>query len=345
MQALNDRIVDLNVWNHNKLNLQYRNGALTNRSGVEWINNPFEESYTLGAASPAISVKSRMMSLYNDTKLFIGNRLTANIGLRGEYSAYLRRFNFAPRLYLGYALNRENILSASVGQYFQLPDMEYLKLYDSLDFTSVNKATVSYSHVKQSDKFQLDAYFKKYNNVVAQLEPSGADNGGDGFAWGADVFWKSSFKSLGYWLTCSYNHTEKKYDRFERRIAPDYVSPLVFNVVLKYWMSPLKSMLGVSYNIASGLPFYSETPPYDRLGSTPFHNRADLSWSYLPSGQVVVHLGVQNVFGYRNVYGYRYSRVHPGLRQEITSRNDRFVFLGVFVTLSVDKNLNQLKSL
>jgi hypothetical protein len=150
---------------------------------------------------------------------------------------------------------------------------------------------------------------------------------------------------LEYWLTYSYNHTEKKYGRFSEQIAPEYVSPHSFNVVAKYWIAPLKSLLASSYNINSGTPYYNEVSPYNQLGNTPLRNRLDISWSYLPTSWIIVHCGVQNVLGYKNIYGYHYSKIHPGLRQEITSSSRHFIFLGVFITLSHDKKLNQLKTL
>jgi hypothetical protein len=114
---------------------------------------------------------------------------------------------------------------------------------------------------------------------------------------------------------------------------------------MKYWIAPLKSLLGTSYLVASETPYYNESPPYDRLGNTPMRNRLDISWSYLPASWVIIHLGVQNVLGYKNIYGYHYSKIHPGLRQEITANDPYFFFLGVLVTLSRDKKLNQLKTL
>jgi hypothetical protein len=346
VQYKNDKIKHLNSWNHNKFNVQYTNGKITNRLGIELIHNPYKETYTFDREYKT-RINNEWMSLFNDTKLFLTNKFTVNIGLRGEYSKLLKRFNLAPRLYLAYALNPENILSASIGEYFQLPDMEYLKLGNDLDFTSVNKATFSYSYVKQSSKFQLDTYYKKYDKALTLNQEQGQPvaNDGNGYAWGVDVFWKNNFNNLEYWLTYSYNHTKRKYDWFPEPVTPDYVAPHSFNIVMKYWIAPLKSMLGSSYNIASGTPYYNESFPYDRLGKTPFRNRLDMSWSYLPSKQVIIHFGVQNVLGYTNVYGYHYSKIHPGLRKEITGNSKYFLFLGVFVTLSNNKNLNQLKSL
>jgi hypothetical protein len=340
-----------NIWNHSKLNLQYAKGRITNRMGVEYIFNPFRETYQLKEVGEKykINIDNELASVYNDTKIFLTNNLTANIGLRGEYSAYLEKYNFAPRLYLAYRLNSGHILSASAGEYFQLPSMDYLKLNERLDFTSVNKATVSYGYVKDGSKFQLDAYYKQYKDLITYdrggYYPENVANKGKGYGWGADVFYKNNFKRLEYWLTYSYNQTKKQYGYFPKRVAPAYVAENSLNVTLKYWLNSLKSMLGVNNNFSSGLPYYAELAPYSKLGKTPNHNRLDISWSYLPTSWIVVHFGCQNVLGRKNIYGYEYSQVHPDVRQEISNPQKRFFFVGVFITLSKDKKLYELKNL
>jgi len=349
VQYQNDKVEDLNIWNHNKINLQYSNGKFTNRVGIEYIHNPFKETYTMGE-DYKMNVNNDLMSIYNDAKIFLNNNLSLSLGLRGEYSNYLKQFNIAPRLYVGYRLNRENIISASVGEYFQLPSMDYLKLTDNIDFTSAYKTTVSYSYVKKSSKFQVDAYYKKYKDAVTykngQFYAVDIANNGKGHGYGADVFIRNYFKSLEYWFTYSYNNTEKQYGHFEEKIKPSYVSSHSFNTTLKYWIAPLKSMIGMNYNISAGAPYYNESSPYNKLGTTPLRNRLDLSVSYLPKPWIIIHFGCQNVLGYdKNIYGYEYSKINPEIRKPIGNPDKRFFFLGVFITLSKDKKLNQLKSL
>lgn len=348
IQYKNDKIDNLNVWNHNKANIQYAFGKWTNRMGIEYIYNPFKETYTLGPEYKT-NINNDLMSLYNDTKLFLTNNLTLSLGLRGEYSGYLKQFNLAPRVYAGYRLNRKNIVSASIGEYFQLPSMNYLKLTNTIDFTSVTKGTLSYGYVEKSSKFQLDAYYKKYKNAVTysggSFYPVDIRNAGKGNGWGANVFWKSNFKILEYWLTYSYDHTKKQYAYFPGKVAPSYVSPHSFNITLKYWAASLKSLLGVGYHVSSGVPYYGDSSPYEKLGTTPFHNRLDVSWSFLPKSWIIIHFGCQNVLGYKNIYGYEYSGIHPDLRKEIANPDKRFLFLGVFITFSHNKKLNQLKNL
>jgi hypothetical protein len=339
-----DKIVMQNIWNHNKITLQYKQGRIVNRTGVEFIFNPYEETYSLGVDYKH-SLRSNLAGIYNDTKLFLTPNLTASAGLRGEYSIYLKKFNLAPRLYLAYRLNAKNIVSVAAGDYFQLPAMDYLKLSGNTGFTSVRKATASYSYLEKESKFQIDAYYKKYNDAIAYLQGQFIDNSGYGNGWGADVFWKSYFKTLEYWLTYSYNHTRKKYEDFPEAVAPPYAAPHSFNATLKYWFAPLKSLAGLSYNISSGATYYSDEFPRTALGTTPFRSRLDISWSYLPKQWIVIHFGCQNVLGKKNIYGYEYSKTTPGVRKEITAAYSRFFVVGVFITFSRSKTLNQLKSL
>ncbi|MDR1631838.1 MAG: hypothetical protein LBR97_02985 [Dysgonamonadaceae bacterium] len=349
MQYRNDKLDERNIWSHNKINVQYKNSKLTNRTGIEGIANPYRETYFYDR-NYTTSISSHLVSVYNDTKFFLSNNLTASAGLRGEYSVYLKRFNLAPRLYIGYRLQRRHILSASFGEYFQLPAMRYLKRSDAMDFTSVDKATVSYSYLpNRNSKLQVDAYYKKYKNAVTyregQWQAPETGNDGKGTGYGADVFLKNNYKTLEYWFSYSYNHTKKQYDWFPEAVVPEYVARHSFNATLKYWLAPLKSLLSANYGITSGTPYYKAIYPYNELGRTPLRNSLSLSWSYVPKPGLVVHFACQNVFGYKNIYGYEYSTIHPENRREITNPESRFLFLGVFMTLSNNKKLNQLKNL
>ena len=344
MQYSNDKYVTKNLWNHDKITLQYQSGRITNRTGVELMNNPYTETYSLDVDYRR-QIQNNLASVYNDTKIFLSNNLTASVGLRGEYSFYLKKADLAPRLYLAYKLANEHVFSAALGDYFQLPSLDYLKMTDNLDFASVRKVTAAYSYVKGGSKFQLDTYYKKYRNLTTYSQEQTLTHSGNGYGYGADAFWKSNFKSLEYWISYSFNHTRKKYDIFSEAVAPPYVAAHSFNLTLKYWAAPLKSMIGVSPYITSGIPYYSNEYPYSKTGTTPYHSRIDMSWSYLPKPWLIIHFGWQNVLGRKNIYGYEYSENQPGLRREITADNSRLVFLGVFITLSQSKKLNQLNSL
>ena len=79
-----------------------------------------------------------------------------------------------------------------------------------------------------------------------------------------------------------------------------------------------------------------------------FHS-FNLSWSYLPRQNLIFHFEVTNVFGRDNVFGYEYSRqanADGNFRSvPIAQAAKRFIFFGIFYTLSNDKNANQLNNL
>ncbi len=343
-----DQLRDRTLWNHSKATLQYTLGRVTNRTGIEYTRCPFRETYTLQDAYH-LHADNDWGSLFNDTKWFLTNNLSVNLGLRAEYARALNRFNFTPRLYVGYLLAKEHVLSASVGLYNQLPAMDYVKYGVPLDFASVAKGTLSYTYTKRNTRLQFDTYYKAYDGLVTYaspvLPPSHLRSNGKGDSWGANLFWKNEFGYLEYWLAYSYNHTRKQYDYHTVRVEPDYLAAHNLNITLKYWFHSLKSLAGCNYYITSGTPWYDPRAPYARLGTTPLRNRLDLSWSFLPKPWLIIHLGCQNVLGYENIYGYEYSTVNPELSRPVVNPDKRFYFVGVFITFSQSNVLNQLKSL
>jgi hypothetical protein len=341
LQTEKDKSVTQNGWNHTKITLQYKMRKIINRSGAEFIANPYRETYTSEGIYRK-KLQNNLAALYNDTKFFLSNNFTASVGLRGEYSVYLKKTNLAPRVYLAYRLKRESTLSVAAGDYFQLPATDYLKRTDKLDFASVRKITASYGYVEKENKFQFDVYYKKYRHLATYSQERLVDNSGNGYGCGADVFWKNQFKALEYWATYSFNHIRKKYMGFAEAVTPPQVSKHSFNLTLKYWVAPLKSLLAANSYLASGMRYYDNAM---KPGMTPLHSRLDLSWSYLPVQWIVIHGGCQNVLGRKNIYGYEYSKIRPDLRKAITAADDRFVFIGVFITLSRSKTANRLKSL
>jgi hypothetical protein len=335
-----DRLKYRNIWNHNKITLQYKNGRLTNRTGAEFIANPYRENYFF-YHDYTQTINNNLTSVFSDTKIFITNNLTASAGLRGEYSVHLQRFNLAPRLYAAYRLHIKHTISASWGEYFQLPAMNYLTGNYAADFVSADKGTLSYSYIpKNNSKLQIDAYYKKYKNVVTY---TGVRGGGEGY--GADLFMKNNFGQLEYWFSYSYNHTKKRCDWFPAEVEPDYAAQHSLNATLKYWLAGVKSLLSANYAISSGTPYYAAKEPYNMLGITPLRNSLSLSWSYVPKPELVIHFACQNVLGSKNIYGYEYSTKHADVRREITASESRFLFLGIFYTISYNKKLNQLKEL
>jgi hypothetical protein len=86
----------------------------------------------------------------------------------------------------------------------------------------------------------------------------------------------------------------------------------------------------------------SKTNPYQSVS---------VSWSYLPKPNLIIHFAVNNVLGTENVFGCSFAKnpepeengFYPSLPK--VQGASRFLFLGVFLTLSKDKNTNFLNNL
>jgi hypothetical protein len=79
------------------------------------------------------------------------------------------------------------------------------------------------------------------------------------------------------------------------------------------------------------------------------YNDLSLNYSYLLKPNMIIHAAISNVFGFDNVFGYQYN-VEPnenGVYESMPIRPQakRFLFVGFFITISKDKNANQLNNL
>jgi hypothetical protein len=74
-----------------------------------------------------------------------------------------------------------------------------------------------------------------------------------------------------------------------------------------------------------------------------------LSWSYLPKPNLIIHFACSNVLGRDNIFGYQFSPTpnESGKYDSLPIRQTapRFIFLGIFLTLSKDKTANNLNNL
>jgi hypothetical protein len=91
--------------------------------------------------------------------------------------------------------------------------------------------------------------------------------------------------------------------------------------------------------------------PSDQFQSqrTPSYQDLSLNISYLPKNWLIIYASCTNLLGRDNIFGYQYS-AQPNANGEYLSRAVRqpashFVFLGVFITFSKNKTVNQLPNL
>ncbi len=86
------------------------------------------------------------------------------------------------------------------------------------------------------------------------------------------------------------------------------VVAIALRLTAKYWSETLHSLFGCSYYIDAGAKGYS----YDLTPiQLPGRSRLDLSWSYIASKKVLLHIGCTNVLGTTNYWGIEPDPLSP----------------------------------
>lgn len=330
--APQDQVLDHDLYAEARLALKYSGDPFSILGGLDYSWRDYRESYELTGGRYHLNFSSHLpVSFLEVSYLHWGLSLSA--GLRGEYASVLKAWSLAPRLYAGYRHGR-HVFSASWGRYTQLPEKEILRFMPALKSNRSEISQLSYSYGDKTPLVQLSLFYKSYQHLTRSLAegyPKHFDDQGGGETYGLTLFHKGSLGSIDYSTSYSYTQARLSYDRYLRPLAPSYVSPHTFRLTAKYWSGALKSLLGCSFYIDAGAKGYS----YDLTPiQLPMRSRLDLSWSYIASQKMLLHLGCTNVLGTTNYWGIEPDPLSPKEGTRISPPSTRFFYIGCFITLS-----------
>ncbi len=326
-------------------------------SGVELLleTHQFEQSQNDSNNPIKAEIKDRIPAAFVETDYFFSKYLAVKIGARAEHSNELGEVFFSPRITIAQKLGENAQVSGAYGVFYQGTNVQYRYFENELDHEKAEHAVVNYNYKTRKNILRLEAYYKKYSELVkfsgTSNDPLNLNNLGDGFAYGIDAFWRAnqSIENLDFWISYSWLQSEREYLNYPKAVMPEFSTEHNFSLVTKLWMPKLKSQLGASYNFTSGRPFENpNTEGFLNEQSKSFHN-ISLSWAYLISQQKILFGSVSNPLNIKNEFGYRYADsrnidgIYPG--EVIRPNADQFFFLGFFVTISPDKTENQLDQL
>lgn len=186
-----------------------------------------------------------------------------------------------------------------------------------------------------------------------------ANNNGFGDAKGVELFWrdKKTFKNVDYWISYSYLDTKRDFLNYPYAITPSFAANHTAALVVKKFVLPWKTGFNLSYNFASGRPYYRIA--YDNAlnkyvisdaGKTINYNSMSFSINYLPNlGKTnpkvfaVWVLGINNVLGQNQVFNYNYS--NDGNRKvPVTPPSKRFIFVGCFLSFGIDRTQDAINN-
>lgn len=341
------------------------NGLNALRFGTDYFYSEERTAYTLYTGTQfSETVTDNLESVFAEADIFLTNNLAAKIGSRLEHSQLLGKWNIAPRLSVAYKFRDNSQASFAYGIFYQNPERKYLPAVASLDFSRAAHYILQFQKLSSRQTFRIEAFYKKYNDLFKTgLSMTGREvatsNNGYGDARGIELFWrdKKTFPDVDYWVSYSYLDTKRDFLNFPKAITPSFAAEHTASLVVKKFVLPWKTGFNLSYNFATGRPYYHFA--FDNTqgkyvigdaGRTINYNSMSFSVNYLPSigkknpkAFVVWVLGINNVLGQNQVFNYNYS--NDGSRKEaVTPPSKRFIFLGCFLSFGIDRTQDAINN-
>ncbi len=307
-------------------------------------------------------IKDHFKSVFGEADLYITNGLAAKVGARVEHSSILNKANIAPRLSLAYKTGKGAQMSLAFGEFFQKP--ENVELINNttggirdLGYTKATHYLINYIKTTSLQTFRVEAYYKKYNNLV-RTTPT-ADILGSGYAQGFELFWrdKKTIKNIDYWISYSYLDTKRQFQNYPTQLRPTFGTPHTLNIVTKNFVTKWKTGFNLTYTFATGRPYYDFK--YNSVGNKvdirnegttqDFHNLG-FSLNYLPNlgkpkakTNMVLVASVTNALNFNQEFGYRFSNNGQN-RVAVTPPAKQFFFIGCFLSWGVDRSQDAINN-
>ncbi|TDE11724.1 TonB-dependent receptor [Dyadobacter psychrotolerans] len=287
---------------------------------------------------------------FAETEIYITRQLAGRIGLRGEYSSLLNRFNAAPRLSFAYKTGKYSQVSLAAGQFYQNPDYRYLYQNKNLNYERADHVIFNYQIIKNQRTFRIETFYKNYAQLVREFtgQPFDADpyrfpwgktnNGGNGYAKGFDFFWRDqkSIKNFDYWVTYSYVDSKRLFQQFDQSASPTFISNHNASLITKKWFEKIQTSFNMTYAFTSRRPYYNPNNKSFLADQTPAVHNLSIQASKLQTiggNLVIFYASVDNILNTKNVFTYRYTP-DGKTRYAVGPQSYRSFFVGMQIMLS-----------
>jgi vitamin B12 transporter len=313
-------------------------------------------------------VDDHLKAAFTEVDFYLTNALAAKLGGRVEHSSLLNKWNIVPRASLAYKVGNKGQASLAYGIFYQKPEKDYFlrnMAYDDLLYTKAAHYIANYQKVTNDYTLRVEVFYKKYDDLVKTYSSKriavadSIGNGGYGYAQGIEVFWRDrkTIKNLDYWISYSFLDTKRDYLNFPNSMQPNFAAKHTANLVVKKFVTKWKTQFNGSYTYATGRPYYNlryngsegKFTIADQGKTIDYHSMS-VSINYLPNiGKtssktfIVWVFSLNNVLGSNQVFGYNYS-ASGNRKSPILPTARRFVFLGCFISMGVDRTQDVINS-
>lgn len=334
------------------------NQHLSFRLGAELMNDLYTQTLQeAGQDNPFdIDYSENLSAAFLESDIYLSNRFVFRGGARIERSELLDKHNLAPRLSLAYKTGEKGQFSIAYGEFFQSPQKQFLRLNHQLDYTQATHYIINYQRIHNDRIFRAEAYRKEYEQLIkfdraGPFGITGLNNLGSGYANGVDLFYrdKKTIKGGDFWISYSLLDSKRDHGNYPHESRVSLFSTHNFSAVYKHFITPLRTQVGTTYSFASGRPYHNPNKDGFMNSRTKSFNDLSFNAAFLYKPNIILYLSATNLPGFENVFGYEFSD-QPNEKGVYTQRAigqpaARFLFLGLFITLTKDKSQNQLENL
>lgn len=290
---------------------------------------------------------------FAETEFYLSNTIVARAGARLEYNNLIDNVSVDPRVSIAYKPFEKGQFSFAYGKFRQTAKNQYVRVNNELNNEKAEHFILNYQVITDHRTFRVETYYKKYADLVkfGNTEQTVINNKGNGFARGAEVFWRDSktVKNVDYWISYSFLDTKRDYLNYPYEAMPTYASKHNLSIVYKHFINKLKSQVGITYSYGSPRPYNNSNEEKFNAGRTPSYQDLSANVAYLPKNWLIVYVSCTNLLGRDNIFGYAYSETPDmdGVYAEraIKQPAAHFLLVGIFITLSKNKSVNQLPNL
>lgn len=292
---------------------------------------------------------------FTELDYYLTNELTLRAGLRYSHYSNFDLSKWSPRVSMAYKTGEYSQLSAAFGKFHQLPNNDLMLI--GQDFVMPEEADhyiLSYQRITKGFTLRSELYYKNYDQLITYSDPYNPTtytNSGDGYARGLDLFFRDNqtIKNADYWISYSFIDSKRKFENYPESARSTFTAMHNVSVVYKHFIPVLRTQIGASWDFNNGRP-YNDPNKADFNGErTKFYSDLSFNFAFLCKQNIIIYASASNLLGRDNVFGYEFAN-QAGADGMMASRPigqqaKRFFFVGLFISLSKDKQYNQLDNL
>lgn len=290
------------------------------------------------------SITDNLLAAHAEGTLRIVRNFYTSIGVRAEHSSLTEKNNLAPRLNLTYENDKKWNISLSYGDFFQQTSPFNLLEAQNIEFLKASNWVFSIEKKYTNHAFKIEAFDKNYKRLLRN-QPTTLDVSGFGYARGVDISGRGRnlFNKLNYSFNYSYLDTKRLYRDFPIEANVPFASEHTAAIALNTTFFEGNIITGLTYKYASGRSYFNpnrsdlefnsdKTTAYQTLNANIIYS------TKINETPVLFITTITNALGKTQTFGFEYSTTDFSNRRPIQPLFNRFIFVGCYITLGLDKS-------